>query len=129
MVGIISKDDTAWLAFPYSSSFEAYSSSYAEGVLVRKQNHIVNITGVITPTAGISGSGDYTQIISSVLPSGYEPISSVRVLSGAGGSGLWLCTIGTDGTVNFSRYRTSSSYASCSAGTQLFLSVMYMTAN
>lgn len=129
MVGIISKDDTAWLVFPYSSSFEAYSSSYEVGLLVRKRNHIVNITGVFKPTAAISGSGDRTQIISSALPSGYEPISPVRVLSGAGGSGLWLCTIDTDGTVGFSRYRTSSSYISCSTSTQLFLSVMYMTAN
>lgn len=129
MVGIISKDDTAWLVFPYSSSFEAFSSSYADGLFVRKQNHIVNITGVITPTAGISGSSNYTQIISSALPSGYEPISSVRVISGTGGSGLWLCSVETDGTVNFSRYRTTSSYASCSAGAQLFLNVMYMTAN
>lgn len=131
MVGLISKDNTAWQEAPFSSYFETDTAtgqvSDLTGLLVRKENHIVNITGIINPTASISGSANYYDIIETPLDSEYRPISSIKILSSGAGSYVWLLTISTDGKVLFSRYRNTSSYASCGTSSTLYVNATYIT--
>ena len=128
MTGSISKGNTTWMQLPFSSYFESHSGTGID-LYARKSGKVVTIVGCIAPTQTISGSSDVVHITESTLPSDFCPIANARAIQKGNASNIWLCTVTTDGYVNFSRYRNTSSYASVYQGAQLFVNITYMTAD
>lgn len=106
--------DSGWINATLSSRFTLYASD--SECKYRKIGKYVQIHGVVKPKSAIAGST--TEYTIFTLPEGYRPSNSVYSLCQGSGKNTWLLRVNTDGTVNFSRYGTTSN---TEAGTSAWL--------
>ena len=106
--------DSGWVDATLSSRFSRYATDTP--CQYRKIGKHVQIRGVVKPTATIAGSATDYPIFT--LPEGYRPSVSVYSVCQGSGKNTWLLRVYTDGTVNFSRYGTTSN---AEAGTSTWL--------
>ena len=106
--------DSGWIDATLSSRFNLYASD--SECKYRKIGKYVQIHGVVKPKSAIAGST--TEYTIFTLPEGYRPSNSVYSLCQGSGKNTWLLRVNTDGTVNFSRYGTTSN---TEAGTSAWL--------
>lgn len=106
--------DSGWINATLSSRFTLYASD--SECKYRKIGKYVQIHGVVKPKSAIAGSATDYPIFT--LPEGYRPSNSVCSLCQGSGKNTWLLRVNTDGTVNFSRYGTTSN---TEAGTSAWL--------
>lgn len=113
--------DSGWINATLSSYFNLYASD--SECKYRKIGKYVQIHGVVKPTATIAGSATDYPIFT--LPEGYRPSVSVYSVCQGSGKNTWLLRVNTDGTVNFSRYGTTSN-AGASTSTWLPFDVGFL---
>ena len=106
--------DSGWINATLSSYFNLYASD--SECKYRKIGKYVQIHGVVKPKSAIAGSATDYPIFT--LPEGYRPSVSVYSVCQGSGKNTWLLRVNTDGTVNFSRYGTTSN---TQAGTSTWL--------
>lgn len=114
-----------WIHPTIGSEFAVYS---ADGVssapACRKDGRLVEVRGIVKPTVDIPGSTDMHTIFT--VPDGYRPSDPVYVTCQGSGSCVWLLRVNTNGTVDFSRYRSGATSTTASAGTWLPFQVTYL---
>ena len=97
--------DSGWQTLTLGSDFAAYSSTTIPKY--RKVGKVVEVCGVLKPTATITGSA--TQYTIATLPAGFRPTSSqVTLVCQGSGQSVWTLTIPTTGVMTFSRYRSGA---------------------
>ena len=103
------EDDTGWQLMTPSSGYEYYNSSYDSGKLwIRRVNKLVEIRGVVKPTAQKTASTEGVQF--ATIPSGYRPSYQFRMAI-CQGSGIQKYTLAanTNGALTWARYGVASS--------------------
>lgn len=113
-----------------TSAFAMYGTdASANQPRYRKDGRMVEVRGIVTPTADIPGSTENYTIFT--LPNGYRPSSPIYVTCQGSGTATWMLRVNTDGKVDFSRYRNGNTWAAAlapngsSAGTWLPFQVTY----
>ena len=114
-----------WQTASLTSSFALYNT--AQPVQYRRYGDLVEVRGVIKPTATIPYADGWTTI--TTLPEGYRPggLTDVEVVCQGGSNAIWLLRVTLSGAVQFSRYRNGSTNADVTAGTRLPFSVLFFT--
>lgn len=107
-------DDSGWTNVTLSSSFKAYGNNSSNTPQYRKTGNVIEIRGIVSPKSDLAGSNTGVTIFT--LPSGYRPTKTVYEICQGSGRNVWLLTINTNGTVQFSRYGiTANATANTSA--------------
>lgn len=106
------------------SEFAVYGSSELPRVF--KMGNIVWIEGCVTPVSDISG-GDTNHLICT-LSEGYRPQQTFYCIMQGSTRNKWQLTIGSGGSVYFSRQRTIGSWTTCSAGSWLPFNATWIAA-
>lgn len=107
-----------WIYPTLSDNFSMYGTSETDNKpRYRKDGRLVEIRGIVTPTADIAGSTTIYPIFT--LPTGYRPTSPIYLLCQGSGNCSWLLRITSGGEVGFSRYRNGDTTATASAGAWL----------
>ena len=101
-------NDSGWKNATLGSDFSLYSSG--TNVQYRKIGKVVHVRGQVKPKRDIAGSSTVYTIFT--LPSGYRPSANEYFVCQGSTKSTWLCTVGTNGNVTFSRYGTNS-FATC----------------
>lgn len=113
-----------WIYLTMSSNFAMYGSSESDNLpRCRKDGRLVEVRGIVTPSADIEGSNTIYPIVT--LPEGYRPSSSIYSLCQGSNNGIWLLRVATNGEVGFSRYRNGGTTATATAGTWLPFQVTF----
>ena len=113
-----------WIYPTLESAFTWYGTSEANSrVRCRKNGGIVELRGIVTPTADIPGGNDNYNIC--VLPNGYRPSSTIYTICQGSSNCVWLLRIESDGEVGLSRYRNGNASATATAGTWLPFQVTF----
>lgn len=99
-----------------TSNFNAYSNISSNTPQYRKVGNIVEIRGVVSPKSNLTGSTTGVTIFT--LPTGYRPSNAIFEICQGSGKNVWLLTINSNGTVQFSRYGTN---ANATASTSAWL--------
>ena len=86
-------DDSGWKNATLTSNFNAYSNISSNTPQYRKVGNIVEIRGVVSIFT---------------LPTGYRPSNAIFEICQGSGKNVWLLTINSNGTVQFSRYGTNA---------------------
>ena len=94
--------NSGWITADLTSRFKAYNNNSSNTPLYRRIGKTVEIKGIVSPTSTITGST--TAITIFTLPNGFRPSQGVYSICQGTGVNKWLLTIGTSGSVNFSRY-------------------------
>lgn len=115
--------DSGWQTATLTNNFELYSAT-ANPVQYRKVGKIVYVEGAVKPAGDVSGSGDTYTIFT--LPSGYRPANNKYFLCQGSTKNTWLCTVGSNGNVTFSRYGTNT-YADPTTSTWLPFNFSFLT--
>jgi uncharacterized repeat protein (TIGR02543 family) len=115
--------DSGWKIPTLTSKFSIYGSSADNDIKYRKIGKMVEIRGIITPTADITGGTDIHDMFT--VDSGYRPSTSIYVLCQGSSNSVWLLRVTKDGVVGFSRYRNGNTSATATAGTWLPFQVTY----
>lgn len=115
--------DSGWQTATLTNAFELYSAT-ANPVQYRKVGKIVYVEGAVKPAGDVSGSGDTYTIFT--LPSGYRPANNKYFLCQGSTKNTWLCTVGSNGNVTFSRYGTNT-YADPTTSTWLPFNFSFLT--
>lgn len=118
------EDDTGWQLMTLSSGYEYYSTSGDSGKLwIRRVNKLVEIRGVVKPTAQKTASTEGVQF--ATIPSGYRPSYQFR-MAVSQGSGLsrYALAANTNGALTWARYGASSS-ANVPSGAWLTVHIIY----
>lgn len=114
-----------WIFPTLTSKFTMYGTSTADNqVRYRKEGSIVELRGIVTPTADIAGGTDIHDICT--LPTGYRPSSPIYIICQGSGNCTWLLRITTGGVVGLSRYRNGDATLTCSAGAWLPFQVTFL---
>lgn len=114
-----------WIFPTLESGFTLYSSTAANQPKYRKDGRMVEVRGIVSPTADIAGSTTTYPIFT--LPEGYRPNSPIYTICQGTGNCTWLLRVNaTDGEVGFSRYRNGGETATASAGTWLPFQVTFL---
>lgn len=113
--------DTGWIQATLSSGFATYSTGYEP--IYRKIGKLVELQGVVKPTSALTNGGNETTILN--LPVGYRPKRGQQFVCQGSGNNRWLLTVNTGGTVNISRYGTTS-FIEVPSGAWLPFNVVYM---
>lgn len=107
-----------WIYPTLGSNFQMYGTSETDNKpRYRKEGSIVEIRGIVTPTADIAGSTTIYPIFT--LPTGYRPTSPIYLVCQGSGNCSWLLRITSGGEVGFSRYRNGDTTATAAAGAWL----------
>ena len=113
-----------WIFPTLTSKFAMYGTSAADNqVRYRKEGSIVELRGIVTPTADIAGGTDVHDICT--LPTGYRPTSPIYLVCQGSGNCTWLLRITSGGVVGMSRYRNGDTTITCSAGAWLPFQVTF----
>jgi uncharacterized repeat protein (TIGR02543 family) len=112
-----------WVTATLSSSFAPYSDTLSNTPKYRKDGRLVEIRGIVTPTADIEYSTDNVTIFT--LPNGYIPDTSIYVICQGSGNCVWTLRVHTNGTVCLTRYRNGDTGATASAGAWLPFHITY----
>ena len=100
----------------YTTGWTSYSSAVIPTVY--RFGQVVVLSGQMKNTAAKTLDTDETTIFT--IPTGYRPPQQIDVLCQGSSKNIFKCRVNTDGTVQFSRYRTGDgTYASISAGAWL----------
>ena len=112
-----------WQTASLSGTFALYSAS--QPVQYRRYGDLVEIRGVIKPTATINYADGWTTI--TTLPEGYRPggLTDVEIVCQGGGNCVWLMRVTLSGVVQFSRYRDGSTNTNVAAGARLPFSIIF----
>lgn len=114
-----------WIYPTIGSEFAVYAS---DGVTskpgCRKDGRVVELRGIVKPIADIEYSTNMHTIMT--VPDGYKPNSPVYAICQGSGNCTWLLRVGTNGTVDFSRYRNGSANTTATAGAWLPFQVTYL---
>lgn len=118
------EDDTGWQLMTLSSGYDYYNSSYDSGKLwIRRVNKLVEIRGVVKPTAQKTASTEGVQF--ATIPSGYRPSYQFRMAICQGSSmNRYALAANTNGTLTWARYGTTSS-ANVASGAWLTVHIIY----
>lgn len=116
----------AWVYPALTSNFDIYNNDTNNRPRYRKDGRVVEVRGIVTPTATLAGSNDILNIFNEALPVGYRPNSAIYVICQGSGVCMWLLRIASDGTVGFSRYRSGPNLQAATAGTWLPFQVTYI---
>lgn len=113
-----------WIYPTLESAFAMYGTSEADNkVRYRKDGRMVEVRGIVQPTADIPGSTTVHKIFT--LPSGYRPTSPIYLVCQGSGNCSWLLRITSGGEVGFSRYRNGAETYTASAGAWLPFQVTF----
>lgn len=113
-----------WMFPTLESSFAPYDSNSNNKPKFRKDGRIVEVRGIVTPTADIAGSTTIHLIFT--LPEGYRPDSPIYTICQGTGNCTWLLRVATNGEVGFSRYRNGDATATAAASTWLPFQVTFI---
>lgn len=115
-----------WIYPTLSSDFAMYGEDEsANKTRYRKDGRLVEVRGIIKPTADIAYSTSISTIFT--LPTGYRPNSPIYVVCQGSGNCTWLLRVATNGEVGFSRYRNGDANITASAGAWLPFQVTFFT--
>ena len=118
---LINAEDTGWILADLTDKFETYASGFE--TMYRKQGKFVEIRGVVKPKEALSNGGNETSIF--VLPVGFRPKRGLQFVCQGSASNRWLISVNPGGTVNISRYGTTS-FIEVPVGAWLPFNVVYM---
>lgn len=115
--------DSGWQTATLTSDFTPYTA----GVLpeYRKIGNIVNIHGVLKPTAELTGSN--TMIPMFIIPEGFRPSDTITTVCQGSGVCIWIFSVVHNGKCCFSRYRDDSGLKNASTSVWLPFNVTFMT--
>lgn len=114
-----------WIFPTIASGFAMYGSSSSDNKpKFRKDGRIVEVRGIVTPTADIAGSTTIHPIFT--LPEGYRPDSPIYVICQGSGNHTWLLRVNINGEVGFSRYRNGDTTATAAKDVWLPFQVTYI---
>lgn len=103
------------------SSFSLYNTSpYTTDVTtikLRRYGKVVSVTGMVKPKSTITGSD--TEYTICTVPTGYRPSQPLVQLMQGSTQYKWCLKVNTSGTITFSRYSATTSYAQASTSTWL----------
>ena len=95
-----------------TSDFKAYGDKSANRPWYRNSPMgLVEIGGIISPTAADNAIGSHTIVNIFTLPVGCRPALEFYQLQQGSSQAIWQLSVGTDGTVGASRYRNGSTLA------------------
>lgn len=107
-----------WIYPTLTSNFEMYGTSASDNQpRYRKDGRLVEIRGIVKPTADIAGSTTVYPIFT--LPVGYRPSSPIYTVCQGSGNCTWLLRINPSGEVGFSRYRNGDATTTAAVGAWL----------
>ena len=115
--------NSGWQTLTLNSAFQLYGST---PVQYRRIGNIVEIEGIIQPTAEITGGGSATI---GVLPVGYRPSTTQFQVCQGSTKNSWLLEINSEGTVSFQRYGAGGSYVTAPTTAWLPFSAVFVTVN
>jgi hypothetical protein len=110
-----------WQTATLTSKFATYATGYEPRY--KKQGIFVEIQGVVKPTEVLTNGGSEANIF--VLPVGFRPKIGLQFVCQGSGSNRWLLTVNPGGTVNISRYGTTS-FIDVPVGAWLPFNVLFM---
>lgn len=99
-------EDTGWQTATLTEDFKVYENDNDYAPRYRKIGKLVEINGIVSPSATLKGSATVVPIFT--LPAGYRPSRNYYYVCQGTTSNKWLLSISTGGTVGFSRYGVSS---------------------
>lgn len=95
-----------------TSDFKAYGDKTANKPWYRNSPMgLVEIGGIISPTAADNAVGSHTIVPIFTLPTGCRPALEFYQLQQGSQQSIWQLSVGADGTVGASRYRNGSTLA------------------
>ena len=117
---IAGEHDSGWRTAQVASDFQLYASNST--IRYRKIGYMVDIHGIVTPAATITGSDTNYTIFT--LPEHYRPQYARTYIMQGSGNSIWQLRILANGNVAFSRYRnaaltTATAYSDATNGTWL----------
>ena len=115
--------DSGWQFPTLTSKFALYGSSADNDVKYRKIGKIVEVRGIVTPTADLAGNNDIVDMFT--VNSGYRPSNPLYIICQGSGNSTWLLRVTTGGVVGFSRYRNGDTSSTAAAGTWLPFQITY----
>jgi hypothetical protein len=90
-----------------TSDFDLYDTSNDSKIIMKRTGFICEVSGQVKPKSTITGSTTAFKICT--IPSGYRPARTVQKIQQGSGNAEWLGAVrGSDGAVNFSRYRDTA---------------------
>lgn len=90
-----------------TSDFNLYDTSNDSKIILKRTGFICEVSGQVKPKSTITGSSTSVRICT--IPSGYRPARTVQKIQQGSGNAEWLGAVrGSDGAVNFSRYRDTA---------------------
>lgn len=90
-----------------TSDFNLFDTSTDSKIFLKRTGFICEVSGQVKPKNTITGSSTATKICT--IPSGYRPARTVQKIQQGSGNAEWLGAVrGSDGAVNFSRYRDTA---------------------
>ena len=101
--GVWSEWTGGWVTLQPSQYFDLYNTSDNSVIRCRKDGRVVEVRGVVTPKARISGGDDQWGICT--LPAAYRPKTSVYTICQGSGACVWMLQVSSSGSVIFARYR------------------------
>ena len=116
-------EDSGWQTASLTGDFKAYQDNSKYTPRYRKIGKVVEISGVVSPTKTLSGSG--TQVTIFTLPTDFMPSESRYAVCQGSGINRWVLQVNTNGTVTFSRYGKAD-YTDINAGDWLPFNITYM---
>ena len=120
-------DDTGWTKLTWASDFTTHSSG--RDARVRRIGNIVHLEGWAKNTKSMTIDANNPKTILT-LPEQFRPVRTYTFLCQGSSMAVYDLDVGTNGIVNISRYRqtssSSTSYSSVGAGQWLPFSVVYM---
>ena len=97
------------------SSFNLYTAG--EDITLKRSGNFIDLSGAVKPKNNISGSA--TEYTICTVPDGYRPSSQIDLIMPGSTQYKWLLRIYPAGSVTFSRYSASTSYAQASTSAWL----------
>ena len=90
------------------SDFDLFDTSSNDSkIILKRTGFICEVSGQVKPKSTITGSTTTFKICT--IPSGYRPARTVQKIQQGTGNAEWLGAVrGSDGAVNFSRYRDTA---------------------
>lgn len=99
-------NDSGWQPLTYVSGYQNYDTTHP--LEIRRVGKLVEIRGAFKPTAAKTASTSAVQF--ATIPSGYRPSTQYRsAMCQGGGVNRFMVTAGTDGSLAWQRYGTTSS--------------------
>ena len=90
-----------------ASDFNLFDTSNDSKIFLKRTGSVCEVSGQVKPKSTITGSSTAYKICT--IPAGYRPARTVQKVQQGSGNAEWLGAVrGSDGAVNFSRYRDTA---------------------